>query len=122
MMEDGKILLCRLCVNNEHFGKWTLPGGGNEFGESIQETLAREVLEETGLAVEAVDIIRTNSRLHCEPAIDYHVLQFIFSVNRLGGELRNETDGTTDLVEWVAIEEISPENSVDIVQMAVGLA
>src|SRR4051812_42227735 len=43
-----KILLTRRSDN----GKWCLPGGRMESGESISETCAREVLEETGLVVD----------------------------------------------------------------------
>ncbi len=43
-----KVLLTRRADN----GEWCLPSGGAEPGESVTETCAREVLEETGLQVE----------------------------------------------------------------------
>lgn len=48
--EHGRVLLV-----NHRYGRlnWELPGGGAEAGESIVDTALREVLEETGLAVEA---------------------------------------------------------------------
>lgn len=45
--EDGSILLHRRTDND----LWALPGGVMEFGESISETVVREVREETGLDV-----------------------------------------------------------------------
>jgi 8-oxo-dGTP pyrophosphatase MutT (NUDIX family) len=45
--DEGKILLHRRSDND----LWALPGGTMEIGESIQETLVREVKEETGLDV-----------------------------------------------------------------------
>jgi len=43
-------------------GEWSLPGGGQELGEKIRETAAREVLEETGCAARIetlVDVVDT---------------------------------------------------------------
>ncbi len=47
---DGRILLGRRGIN-PGFGKWSFPAGYVNRGESIEEALAREVKEETGLDV-----------------------------------------------------------------------
>jgi len=39
-IQDGKIFLMK--ESSEKSGKWMLPGGGLDFGESMQEALARE--------------------------------------------------------------------------------
>ncbi|MGE7823190.1 NUDIX domain-containing protein [Paenibacillus sp. NPDC093718] len=44
---QGRILLQR----RSDYGNWGLPGGGMEAGESVEETMRREVFEETGLVV-----------------------------------------------------------------------
>ncbi|MVN85896.1 NUDIX domain-containing protein [Deinococcus sp. HMF7620] len=49
--EAGRILLLRC----GHTGRWTLPGGNLEPGESFAETAARELLEETGLTAARLD-------------------------------------------------------------------
>lgn len=48
--DDGKFLLCQ-----EEDGKWELPGGGLEYGETPQEALIREVKEEMGLTITFVE-------------------------------------------------------------------
>lgn len=116
--ENDKILLCRLCDGLQHHGRWTLPGGGLEFGEKLEEALVREVFEETGLSVVSRGLRVHNSRVWEFPEKNMHSFQFIFDVEITGGELINEVDGTTDLAEWVSIKDITPENSVDIVLMA----
>lgn len=55
--KDGAILLHRRADND----LWALPGGGMEFGESVTETIVREVREETGLQVRPTHVIAVYS-------------------------------------------------------------
>ncbi len=52
-VRDGKLLLCQDFAGGlaEVGGRWELPGGGMEFGQSFAETLRKEVREEMGLDV-----------------------------------------------------------------------
>lgn len=49
IIEKDDFILVVKKTRGPYQGMWDLPGGGPEFGESIQETLKREVFEETGL-------------------------------------------------------------------------
>lgn len=51
--DEGKILLHKRSDNH----LWSLPGGAMDLGESIEETIIREVKEETGLDVEVLRCI-----------------------------------------------------------------
>lgn len=42
-------------------GTWTMPGGKLEFGETFEEGAKREVMEETGLAINKLDVICVNN-------------------------------------------------------------
>jgi 8-oxo-dGTP diphosphatase len=53
IIRDGKVLIVRRARPPAR-GVCTLPGGGVEVGETLHEAVAREVREETGLAVEPV--------------------------------------------------------------------
>lgn len=50
---DGRILLIRRTDNNY----WSIPGGGLEPGESVSQAVAREVMEETGIACEVTGLV-----------------------------------------------------------------
>jgi 8-oxo-dGTP pyrophosphatase MutT (NUDIX family) len=52
LIRDGRVLL----VHNER-DEWELPGGRIEPGEAPEQTVAREIAEETGLAVEVAEIL-----------------------------------------------------------------
>ena len=44
-------------------GEWSLPGGAVELGETLEAAVAREVLEETGLAVEVGPVVDVVDRI-----------------------------------------------------------
>jgi len=54
IIEDGKILLIAHKKKKDVY--WLLPGGGVDFGESLEEALKRELMEELGVSVEVEDI------------------------------------------------------------------
>ncbi len=89
----SKILLTRRTDN----GRWCLPGGAFDAGESVSEACVREVFEETGLQVEVVRLLGVYSNPHrmvrYADGNQYHVVSLNFEVALLGGELglSNET-------------------------------
>lgn len=50
IMHESKLLLLKM----RHTGKYHIPGGGVEIGEYMEDTLKREVQEETGIEIEVV--------------------------------------------------------------------
>ena len=118
---NDEILLCRLSdkVPN-HGGRWTLPGGGLEFGESPVDAMVREVEEETGLIVRAGEVAGINSALIEKPTVSYHNIRIVFRAEVLSGTLRNETNGTTAECAWCRRDELPP--LVSLAQYGVNIA
>jgi len=90
-----RILLTRRTDN----GRWCLPGGALEVGESVEETCVREVREETGLDVRVFRLIGVYSSPHrIVEYADGNRWQFIslsFEAEVVGGEL-GLSDETTE--------------------------
>ena len=85
-------------------GKWTLPGGVLELGESLQAGVAREIQEETGLIVESIELIELIDRIHRETTagdelIRYHYVIADYLCRVVGGNLQAASDA--DAVRWV---------------------
>lgn len=84
LVEDGHILLVEQRVTPSSSREWSLPGGGLEEGETIEDCVQREMREETGLSV-AIDALL----YLCDRIQDgRHVVHITFAVKRLAGELR----------------------------------
>ena len=99
-----KVLLTRRTDN----GRWCLPGGGMEPGESAAEACAREVLEETGLEVRVGRLIGVYTTPH--RIIEYadgnriQPVALSFDAQPIGGEL-GLSDETTE-VGYFSLPEI----------------
>ena len=70
-------------------GRWSLPGGTLEVGETLEAGLAREMLEETGLAVDVGPVIEVFDRilLDDEQRVRYHFVLIDYLCWPVGGRL-----------------------------------
>jgi len=78
--EEGHILLIRRADN----GKWAMPGGALEVGETPAEGVVREALEETGVHCRAVSLVGVFDSRFCGSTSRHHLYQFLFLCEPLG--------------------------------------
>ena len=118
LITDGdRILLCRLSPKSiDGRGLWTLPGGGLDFGEEPVEAMIREVHEETGLDVKAGDIEGVLSSVRASHRGQTHHIRLVYRALVVGGRLRNEVDGSTDLCQWWPQPEVGGLPLTDLVR------
>jgi ADP-ribose pyrophosphatase YjhB (NUDIX family) len=89
ILTDEGVLLQRRSDN----GRWGLPGGGVEPGESVSAAVVREVLEETGLDVEPVRLVGVYSDPANHQVVTYpdgnviHYVSTVFECRIVGGTL-----------------------------------
>lgn len=129
IIRDNQILLTHWNPRHPDFdGAWTLPGGGMEPGEQAEDTLLREVYEETGYTVERERMLGVHSRwVNPELRLDgqpryYHVCRVLYTAHVTAGELTVEQDGSSDDTRWFPISELSCLERLDLVDEALRLA
>lgn len=85
--QEGRLLLI-LQTRGMHQDKWDLPGGGIEPGESIEETLRREFIEEVGRTFVSMTHLanRTATTLHPRDAWQLHQVGLLYRVEGLSLE------------------------------------
>jgi 8-oxo-dGTP diphosphatase len=105
---DGRLLLARASSSLTVRGRWFLPGGGVQHGESPPDSLRREMDEETGLAVVVGPLLEVLSDVRTVPPdrTNLHTVRLIYQVDSWEGQLRPESDGTTDAVGWFTLDEL----------------
>ena len=102
VIENGQALLIKR-GSEPLLGQWSIPGGTLELGESLQQGVARELLEETGLEVQVLDMIEAFDRIFLDPTAanpkdkprpKYHYVIVDYLCERLAGEAQAGSDVT----------------------------
>lgn len=101
-----------LLVHKTDNDLWALPGGGHDIGESIRDTVVREVKEETGIDVEVTGIVGTyTDPRHVMAYDDGEVRQqfsICFTTRLVAGQL--QTSNETKEVRFVPPERLNELN------------
>lgn len=108
--KDNQVLLIHRFKNGDEY--WVFPGGGVESGETNDQALAREVMEETCLPVTAFNQIREIDIEGDKKHILYTV-EVENGVPSLGGpEAEDQNERNKYILEWVDIEKLTNLPSV----------
>jgi ADP-ribose pyrophosphatase YjhB (NUDIX family) len=97
VIEDGKVLLVQEAFEKVR-GKWNLPAGRVDKGETFEQAAIREAKEETGFDIK---IIKPLITIHQSPQDS---VLHAFLAKRTGGTLAFDSDEMLD-VAWVSVEE-----------------
>ena len=103
-MWDGRVLLVRRAKPPLE-GRWSIPGGTVELGETLEHALVREMAEETGLEVEPLEVLTVFDRIEREGAeVAFHHVIVDYLCRRVSGEARAASDALE--VAWATADEL----------------
>ena len=93
ILHNGKVVLVKRRFE-PLAGQWSLPGGRLELGETLEAGLAREMLEETGLAVQVGPVVDVFDRILLDPErkVRYHYVLVDYLCRPVGGALSHGSD------------------------------
>ncbi|HEX9818739.1 MAG TPA: NUDIX hydrolase [Methylomirabilota bacterium] len=122
---DGRwVLLVRRGKPPAH-GKWSLPGGLVELGETTREAVRREIAEECGLQITVGDVAGVLDRVirDAEGRIRYHWVLVDYVAFPESGTLCAASDA--DEARWVEVDQVdrldTTEGLMDMIRRAVAL-
>ena len=107
VVDAGRLLLIRR-GREPGLGRWSVPGGRVEWGETIGEAVLRELAEETGLEGICGPLVGWVERI----TETHHVIIFDFFVDILEPEPAAAADDATDL-RWVPMEDVAELDLAD---------
>ena len=124
IIEDNKILLVER-GGEPLKGYWSLPGGAVETGETLEQAVRREVLEETGLSVSPVKMVTIFERImnDMDGRAEYHYVLVDYLCRVDSGEPVASSDVAA--VAWVPKHELAAlhltEGTLNVIEQAFAL-
>ena len=105
IVDQSKIALIKR-GNEPSKGKWTIPGGLVELGESPEEAVIRETKEETCIEVinpQLIDVV-SNVDLDAQRKVKYHYVIIDYLVKVKSGTIKAASDAAE--LRWVPFDEV----------------
>ena len=113
ILDGDRVLLIQRGANGTLPGKWSLPGGLVELGETTREAVCREIGEECGIEIDLVDVCGVLDRVvhDREGRVRYHWVLVDFLAVARGGTLCAGDDAAD--ARWVPIAEVPQYDTTD---------
>ena len=123
-IDGSSILLCRIAPGYPGEGRWTLPGGGVEWGEHPEDALRREVYEEAGLELDSFKFLGIDSRIYEDDRWPdgLHIVRMIYRTPLTGEPSVTEVDGSVDEARWIPLVDVGSISIVNLVEVALDIA
>lgn len=114
LVTDGKILLSRRFQTGYGDGKYSLPAGHVEEGETLREAASREIREEIGLSIKSADfkLVHVMHRKEDDIRVDY-----FFTAGKYRGTPVNREPDKCDDLGWFPLNNL-PQNTIPYIRKA----
>ena len=104
---DGRVLILRRAAGDTAGGHWCLPGGKVDYGDTVEQSAARELKEETGLSAVRLRFLFYQDSLPLTPGA-MHCINFYMECHAEGDLVLNEESAE---VRWIRPEDM-PQYSI----------
>lgn len=119
VLHDGKVLL----LKSPESGKWMQPGGGIDKGETVEEALQREMLEESGITVAMGEFAHFLADFFYYDPLDLAMQGYLFfyycTPHSL--DLNPHDSGNEGIPAWVTIDDLSADDFESHGEVILGL-
>ena len=120
VVHDGRVLLIRRGKEPLR-GRWVVPGGTVELGETLEAAVVREVLEETGIVVRPLEVMTVFDRIErSATGVAWHYVIVDYRCVFVSGTLAAATDAQE--AAWVAEQDLDgydlPALALDLIRRA----
>jgi 8-oxo-dGTP diphosphatase len=105
--QNGKILLCQRKKGGRYGLKWEFPGGKLEQGEDVEQCLRRELREELGIEIEAIERVETMDAYYEDGGLFRVAYCFITGYE---GQPRNNA---FEQIRWVSAAELKSTDMLE---------
>ena len=102
-LENGNVVLQYRSPEKTHWAGYAFPGGHSEEGESLVESVIREIGEETGLTIFNPQLVAVKN-WQLEDGIRYIV--FCYNATEFTGQLRSSEEGEVSWVEKDQLDQL----------------
>lgn len=117
--KEGRILIARRGKQDELLGKWEFPGGKVEQGETLEQCLKRELMEELGINAEVGEYVTSSTFMHKDNLYE----MCMFRVPSFEGLIQLHEHQE---IKWVARQDLPnydyPDPDLPIVSMLINHA
>jgi len=111
-INKGKVLLV-IRGKSPNLGKWGIPGGVVEVGETVEEAVVREVYEETNIVVKPIKLITIFDSIgrDSEGKVRIHYVLLEYLCEYVSGEVKAASDAPD--AKWFALNEMDSINMME---------
>jgi 8-oxo-dGTP diphosphatase len=109
IIKNNKEILLIKRKNNPFKNRWALPGGFIEYNEKTEDAIIREIVEETGLITEIINLIGVYSDPKRDPR--GHTISIVYELKIINGELESGDDASE--VKFYKFNELPDKLSFD---------